>query len=152
MLPWRLLHWNCSCLNAGNSFSSNDTLNACLSVSLDLSAAFDTVDHHGTTYPLIFVRCSRSNHFAQPGILFRPNTFLPFHHLITKICKSLRGTVMDSRAFHVAAPKEWNRLPVFTCCSISFSSFKKRVKTHYCSLAFKHNIYGYLTTLHLVTH
>ena len=48
------------------------------------------------------------------------------------------STVMGSRAFHVAAPKEWNRLPMSVQCSNSISSFKKCLKTHYFSLAFKH--------------
>ena len=47
-------------------------------------------------------------------------------------------TVMGSHAFRVAAPREWNRLPVSIRCSDSFSSFKKRLKTHYFSSAFKH--------------
>jgi len=46
-------------------------------------------------------------------------------------------TVMDSRAFRVAAPKEWNLLPIFVRCSNSFPSFKKRLKTHYFSMAFR---------------
>src|ERR1043165_6541818 len=46
-------------------------------------------------------------------------------------------TVMGSRAFHASAPKEWNRLPLSLRSSNSLPSFKKRVKTHYFSLAFK---------------
>ena len=46
-------------------------------------------------------------------------------------------TVMGSRAFHASAPKEWNRLPLSLRISNSLPSFKKRLKTHYFSLAFK---------------
>ena len=48
-------------------------------------------------------------------------------------------TVMGSRAFHASAPKEWNRLPLSLRSSNSLPSFKKRLKTHYFSLAFKDN-------------
>jgi len=46
-------------------------------------------------------------------------------------------TVMGSRAFHFSAPKEWNRLPLPIRSSNSLRSFKKWLKTHYFSLAFK---------------
>ena len=44
---------------------------------------------------------------------------------------------VGSRAFHASAPKEWNRLPLSLCSSNSLPSFKKQLKTHYFSLAFK---------------
>lgn len=69
--------------------------------------------------PYIPPRCLRSSNM---GLLVEPR------------CR----TVMGSRAFHASAPKEWNLLPLSLRCSNSLPTFKKRLKTHYFSLAFKH--------------
>ena len=44
---------------------------------------------------------------------------------------------MGSRAFHISAPKEWNRLPLALRSSNALPSFKKRLKAHYFFMAFK---------------
>lgn len=73
---------------------------------------------HALLTPYIPPRCLRS---SSTGLLAEPR------------CR----TVMGSRAFHASAPKEWNRLPLSLRSSNSLPSFKKRLKTHYFSLAFK---------------
>jgi len=74
---------------------------------------------HSLLTPYIPPRCLRS---SSTSLLAEPR------------CR----TVMGSRAFHASAPKEWNRLPLYLRSSNSLPSFKKRLKTHYFSLAFKH--------------
>ena len=73
---------------------------------------------HALLTPYIPPRCLRS---SSTGLLAEPR------------CR----TVMGSRVFHASAPKEWNRLPISLRSSNSLPSFKKRLKTHYFSLAFK---------------
>src|SRR6218665_251013 len=84
-----------------------DTETPCLSVCLDLSAAFE-VD-------AARLRSSGTRLLAEPRY----------------------RKIMGSRAFHFSAPREWNRLPLSLRSTNSPPSFKKRLIPHYFFLAFK---------------
>src|SRR6218665_1402484 len=47
--------------------------------------------------------------------------------------------IIGSRAFHISAPREWNRLLLYIRSQNSLLSFKKRLKTHYM---FLHGVQG----------
>ena len=53
-------------------------------------------------------------------------------------------TVMGSRAYHISAAKERNRLPLSLHSSNSLPYFKKQLKTHYFFFAFKELAGGWL--------